>query len=51
VRAEARSEGEGGNGKSCGAPIVLRRRAKLELGSGETFDDVHGSAADWAVPE
>jgi hypothetical protein len=28
-----------------------RRREKQELSCGEVFDDVHGSAADRAVPE
>jgi hypothetical protein len=51
VRAEARLEAEDADSGSCGAPIWLRWRAEQELGSGESFDDVHGSAADWAVPE
>jgi hypothetical protein len=51
VRAEARLEAEDGNEGSCCTPASFRRRAEQELGGGEPFDNVHGSAADWAVPE
>jgi hypothetical protein len=51
VRAEARSEAEDGNGKSCCAPFRLRRRAEKELRYSEPFDNAHGSAADGTVPE
>jgi hypothetical protein len=35
---------------SCGV-LVSRRGTKQQLGRGESFDDMHGSAADRAVPE
>jgi hypothetical protein len=51
VSAGARAEAEDVDRASCSAPVWLRRRAKQELGGGEPFDDVHGSPADWTVPE
>jgi hypothetical protein len=51
VRAEARAVTEDVSRTSCCAPVRLRRRAKQELRGREPFDDAHGSAADWTVPE
>ena len=51
VRAEARTEVEDVDRASCSASVWLRWRAKQELRGGEPFDDVHGSTADWAVPD
>jgi hypothetical protein len=51
VRAEARLEAEDWNTGSCCVPVRLGWRAKQELRCGEPFDDAHGSAADWTVPE
>jgi hypothetical protein len=49
--AEARAEADDVDKSSCRAPVWLRWRAKQESRSGEPFDDAHGCAADWAVPE
>ena len=35
---------------SCGTPVRLRWRAEQKLGSGESFDDMHGSTADRTLP-
>jgi len=51
VRAGAGKQVEVGGVGSCGTLAGQRRRAKQELSCGEVFDDVHGSAADRAVPE
>ena len=51
VCAEARAEVEDVDRASCSASVWLRWRAKQELRGGEPFDDVHGSTADWAVPD
>jgi hypothetical protein len=50
VRAKARGWVEAGVARSCGV-LVERRGAKQKLGCGEPFDDMHGSAANRAVPE
>jgi hypothetical protein len=51
VRAEARAVAEDVDRASSSAPVRLRWRAKQEVRRGESFDDVHGSTADWTVPE
>ncbi len=51
VRAGAGKQVEVGTVGSCGTLTGQRRRAKQELSCGEVFDDVHGAAADRAVPE
>jgi len=51
VLAEARAEAEDLDSSSCCKAVRLRWRAKRELGGGEPFHDVHGSAADRAVPK
>ena len=51
VRAEAWAKIEDVDNGSCGAPLCLRRGAKQDLRGGEPFDDAHGPAAGWAVPE
>jgi len=51
VRGRARSEPEDGDRGSCCAPVWVRRRAKPELRSRKPFDEMHGSAANRAVPE
>ena len=51
VRAEACAKIEEVDNGSCGAPLCLRRGAKQDLRGGEPFDDAHGSATDWAIPE
>jgi hypothetical protein len=44
-------EGRGCRQRFLQRTVLVAVRAKQELGSGEPFDDMHGSAADWAVPE
>ena len=51
VRAEARATDGAVDRYSCCVPFWLRRRAEQELRGGEPFDDAHGCAAEWAVPE
>jgi hypothetical protein len=51
VRAGAGKQVEVGTVGSCGTLAEQRRRAKQELSWGAVLDDVHGSAADKAVPE
>jgi hypothetical protein len=51
VRAEAQAVTEDVNRASCCVPLWLRWRAKQELRGREPFNNVRGSAADWAVPE
>ena len=48
---EARAEVKGVDRASCSASVWWRWRAKQELRGGEPFDHVHGSTADWAVPD
>jgi hypothetical protein len=49
--AEVRAEGEDVGRASCWVLVGLRRRAKQELRGREPFEDTHGSATNWAVPE
>ena len=51
MRAEARAKADDVDIASCSAPFWVRWRAKQELGGGEPFDDPHGTAADWTIPE
>jgi hypothetical protein len=50
-RAEARAKAEDEDCVSCSAPVWLRWGAEQQLRGGEPFDNAHGSAADWTVPE
>jgi hypothetical protein len=50
-RAGAGTEGEDVDWGSYCTPIGQRWRAEQKLSCGEPFDDMHGSAAGWAIPE
>ena len=49
--AEAREEFELEQVVSCGLGDQGGRRTKLDLGSGESFDDLHRSTAFWTAPK
>ena len=51
LRAGTRGKAEGADRGSISTPVRLRWRAEQKLGGGESFDDMHGSTADGAVPE
>ena len=51
MRAGARARFDVGVVDSSGAPTEMRRRSEEELGGGEALDNLHGSAAEWALPQ